>query len=151
MGIRGPHIGKAVITKRHVEDALKFKTLDHIVVTKGAGAGITGNAGTTYAKILASEVYVDPQRYTGIKKVEAYFNWNPETTAGGIRIYNETDAAVLATSEPGVTGFRIDRIDITDKWKALTGEKVFYAQTKGDGTTAPTIIAVFIVVECGNV
>jgi len=151
MGIRGPHIGKGVVTKRHVEDALKFKTLDHVVLVKAAGVEITANAGTTYAGLPGSEAYINPARYSGIRKVEAYFHWNPNTTAGGIRIYNVTDGVDLAVSEPGVVGWRLDRIDITDTWKALTAEKIFRVESKGDGTTAPTIVAVFIVVECGNV
>jgi len=151
MPIRKPHIGKGVVTKRHVEDALKFKTLDHIVLCKGAGANITGNAGTTYAGIPASTTFINPARYGGIRKVEAYFCWSPETTAGGIRLYNATDATVLASSEPGATGWRTDRINITDKWKALTAEKELRADTKGDGTTAPVINAALIIVECGNV
>jgi len=151
MGIRGPHIGKAVITKRHVEDALKFKTVDHIVLCKGAGAVITGNAGTTYAKLESSELAIDPAQYVGIVKVETHFHWNPQTTAGGIRIYNATDATVLSVSEPGVVGYRVDRIDVTGTWKAIVGRKWFQVDTKGDGTTAPTLIAVFIIVECGNV
>jgi len=151
MPIREPHIGKGVVTKRHVEDALKFKTLDHIVLCKGAGATITGNAGTTYAPISATEIVVNPARYTGIKKVEAFFYWNPNTTAGGMRIYNLTDGVDLAVSEPGAVGWRRDFINITDKWKALTGEKEFRVETKGDGTTAPSVTAAFIIVECGNV
>jgi len=151
MPIRKPHIGKGVVTKLHVEDALKFKTLDHIVLCKGAGATITGNAGTTYAKMSASETFIDPSRYSGIRKVEACFQWNPETTAGGIRIYNTTDATVLAVSEPGVAGWRTDKINVTDKWKAITAEKWLQVESKGDGTTAPTITAVLIIVECGNV
>jgi len=150
MGIRGPHIGKGVVTKRHVEDGLKFKTLDHIILCKGAGATITGNAGTTYALTIASEVRVNPARYNGIRKVEAVFRWNPETTAGGIRIYNVTDAAALATSEPGVTGWRVDQLDITTTWKGLTADKEFRVESKGDGTTAPTIADAQIVVETGN-
>jgi len=151
MPIRKPHIGKGVVTKRHVEDALKFKVLHHIVLCKGAGANITGNAGTTYATLEASHIYVDPTRYSGIIKAEAYFQWDPATTAGGIRIYNVTDATVLASSEPGVAGWRPDRIDITDTWKAITAEKLFRVETKGDGTTAPVMVAVLIIVECGNV
>jgi len=151
MPIRKPHIGKGVVTKRHVEDALKFKTLDHILLCRGAGAAITGNAGTTYVSTTASEIHIDPTRYTGIIKVEAYFVWNPVTTAGGIRIYNATDGVALAVSEPGVTGWRRDSIDVTDKWKALTAEKMFRVESKGDGTSAPTIFAVFIIVGCGNV
>jgi len=151
MPIRKPHVGKAVITKRHVEDALKFKTLDHILLCRGAGDVITGNAGTTYTALGASDVFVDPSRYVGIVKVEAYFRWNPRTTAGGARVYNVTDDTVLASSEPGVEGWRTDRINITTTWKALTGEKFLRVETKGDGTTAPTIAAFFIIVECGNV
>jgi len=151
MPIRRPHIGKAVISKRHVEDALKFKTLDHAVLVKAAGATITGNAGTTYAGLPGSEFYVNPTRYTGITKVEAYLHWDPITTAGGLRIRNFTDGVDLAVSEPGVAGLRLDRIDVTDKWKALTAEKMFRAESKGDGTSAPIITAVLIVVECGNV
>jgi len=151
MGVRSAHIGKGVITKRHVEDALKFKILDHVVLAKGSGATIAGNAGTTYALLPASEIYLDPSRYRGVVKVEAYFHWNPETAAGGLRIYNVDDAVDLATTEPGVAGWRRDRIDVTDKFKALTTEKKFCVDSKGDGTTGPTIIAVFIIVECGNV
>jgi len=151
MGIRGPHIGKGVVTKRHVEDALKFKALDHIVFCKGAGATITGNAGTGYITLAAADVYIDPARYDGIRKVEAFFHWDPKTTAGGARIYNVTDGVALVASEPGAAGWRTDRIDITSTWKALTGEKTFIVETKGDGTTAPVLIAVFIIVECGNV
>jgi len=151
MPIRKPHIGKGVVSKRHVEDALKFKTLDHIVLTKGAGATITGNAGTTYATLAASYIFVDPTRYSGVRKVEAYFHWGTETTAGGIRIYNVTDATVLAVVEPGVVAWRVDRIDITDTWKTLTGVKELRVESKGDGTTPPAISAVFIIVECGNV
>jgi len=151
MGIRGPHIGKAVVTKRHVEDALKFKTLDHILLCRGAGAGITGNAGTTYAMLTAGDIEVDPSRYKGITKVEAYLSWNPTTTVAGLRIYNITDGVALATSEPGVTGWRLDRVDVTGTWKGLTGAKWFRVETKGDGTTAPEIAAVYIIVECGNV
>jgi len=151
MPIRRPHIGKAAVHKRHVEDALKFTVLDHIVLCRGAGVTFTGNAGTTYAALPGSGLSVNPARYSGIRKVEVYFEWNPETTAGGMRVYNETDASVLASSEPGAVGWRLEKIDITDRWKALTSEKYFRVDTKGDGTTAPTIAASFIVVECGNV
>jgi len=151
MGIRGPHIGKGVVTKRHVEDALKFKTLDHILLCRGAGATITGNAGTAYGMVPASELFIDPSRYTGVRKVEAFFQWDPKTTAGGLRIYNAADAVDFAVSEPGVAGWRTDRINVTDTWKALTAEKWFKVESKGDGTTAPEIAQVFIIVECGNV
>jgi len=151
MPIRKPHIGKGVVTKRHVEDALKFKTQDHILLCRGAGASITGNAGTTYTGLTASGMGIDPTRYKEIMLVEVYFNWDPVTTAGGIRIYNSTDDTVLAVSEPGVTGGRTDRIDVTDTWKTFTASKWFLIQTKGDGTTAPSIISVYIIVQCGNV
>jgi len=151
MGIRGPHIGKGVVTKRHVEDALKFKTLDNILLCRGAGVSITGNAGTAYALLTATEVYLAPDRYKGVIRAEAVFRWNPTTTAGGIRIYNATDAAVLAVSEPGIVGWRTDRINITNTWKALTGEKEFRVESKGDGTTAPEIALAYIIVETGNV
>jgi len=151
MGIRGPHIGKGVVTKRHVEDGLKFKILDHILLCRGAGAAITGNAGTTYVTLGASEIGVDPTRYGGIRKVEAYFFWDPTTTAGGLRVYNVTDAVALATSEPGATGWRTDKINVTNTWKALTAEKWFRVETRGDGTTPPSIGVVLIIVECGNV
>jgi len=151
MGIRRAHIGKAVVTRRHVEDALKFKILDHILLCRGAGTNITGNAGTAYAGLEASIMHVDPTRYNGVRKVEAYFRWNPQTTAGGARIYNATDGVALATTEPGVVGWRRDSIDITDKWKAITAEKVFRVETRGDGTTPPLIQIVCIIVECGNV
>jgi len=151
MGIRRAHIGKGVVTKRHVEDALKFTALDHIVLCKGAGATITGNAGTTYAYLASSEVDVDPSRYSGIRKVEAVMLWNPNTTAGGLRIYNATDAEEVAKSEPGVVGLRRDRIDITTYWKGKTGVKTIQVESKGDGTTAPAITWVCIIVETGNV
>jgi len=120
MPIRKPHIGKGVVTKRHVEDALKFKILDHIVLAKGSGADITGNAGTTYAVLSASDIWVNPARYNGVRKVEVYFHWDPATTAGGIRVWNATDSTALATSEPGVAGLRVDRVDVTSAWKTLT-------------------------------
>jgi len=151
MPIRKPHIGKGVVTKTHVEDALKFKTLDHILLCRGAGAAITGNTGTTYATLGAAAYIINPARYTGVIKAEAHFRWDPQTAAGGLRIWNVTDGTVLAVSEPGVAGGRTDKIDITDKWKALDGEKDLNVQTKGDGTTAPIIAVVFIVIECGNV
>jgi len=151
MPIRKPHVSKAAITKRHVEDALKFKTLDHILLCRGAGANITGNAGTSYGGLLAAELIIDPTRYKEIMLAEVFFFWNPETTAGGIRVQNITDGTTLASSEPGVAGFRRDSIDVTSTWKTLTGSKRFEVQTKGDGTTAPTIASVYIVVQCGNV
>jgi len=151
MGIRGPHIGKAVITKRHVEDALKFTALDHILLCRGAGANITGNVGTTYASLTGSYMGINPARYRGIIKVEAYFHWDPGSAAGGVRIFNTTDGTTLVASEPGVAGWRTDRIDITTTWKAITADKMFRAETKGDGTTPPTIAAILIIVECGNV
>jgi len=151
MPIRKPHIGKATITKRHVEEDLKFTSLDHIFLARGAGATITGNAGTTYATLVASWVYVDPSRYQRLRKATALFDWDPATTDGGLRIYNVTDAAELVKSEPGAAGWRIDEIDITDAWKTLTGRKGFRVETKGDGTTAPSITCIIICVESGNV
>jgi len=151
MPIRKPHIGKGAVTRRHVEDALKFKTLDHVLLCRGAGANLTGNAGTTYTVLTASSVYVNPARYKGIIKVEAYVNWDPQTTAGGIRVWNATDSTALATSEPGAAGWRLDRIDVTGTFKAITAEKLFWVESKGDGTTAPIIAAAYIIVECGNV
>jgi len=151
MPIRKPHIGKGVVTKRHVEDALKFTALDHITLCKGAGAGITGNAGTTYAELGASQAQVDPSRYKQVRLVEAMFIWIPQTTAGGIRLYNVTDGVEVAKSEPGTTTWRVDTIDITTTWKGIEGVKLFVIQTKGDGTTAPTVDGAVIVVETGNI
>jgi len=151
MGIRGPHIGKAVVSKRHVEDALKFTALDNILLCRGAGATITGNAGTAYAALAASTIHVDPSRYQGVRKVTSLLVWDPKTTAGGLRIYNYTDAAELAKSEPGAAGMRLDEIDVTTTWKTLTGLKSIRVESKGDGTTAPTIAYVVICVEVGNV
>jgi len=151
MPIRKPHVGKAVITKRHVEDALKFTSLDHVTITRGAGTVITGNVGTTYAELAAAVLHINPALYQQVRKVEALFRWDPQTTAGGIQLYNWTDAEVLAVSEPGAAGIRIDRINITDKWKTLIGDKSFWVRSKGDGTTAPTIEYVMLVIETGNV
>jgi len=151
MSIRKRHIGKGVVTKRHVEDALKFKTLDHLVLCRGAGASVEGNAGTTYAWLTAARIDIDPSRYQQVRKVEVLFDWNPQTTAGGIRLYNVTDDTEVVKSEPGVVGWRVDTIDITDTWKTIIGSKRFRVDTKGDGTTAPVVIHVFIIVETGNV
>jgi len=151
VGIRGPHIGKAVVTKRHVEDALKFTALDHILLCRGAGANIIGNVGTTYTALPGSYIHVDPSRYQEVRKVTSLFYWNPETTAGGLRIYNTTDAVEIAKSEPGVAGWRVDEIDTTTTWKTLVGLKTVRVESKGDGTTAPTICYVTVCVEVGNV
>jgi len=151
MGIRGPHIGKAVITKTHVEDALKFIARDHIVLCRGTGAAISGNSGTTYALLLASDFRWKHGIEDYIVKAHLWARWDPVTTAGGLKLYNETDAVDVAILEPGVAGWREDEVDITSTVKGWTTDKFLSLQTKGDGTTAPAIAAVLIIVECGNV
>ena len=126
-----------------------FEQETQLMLLKGAGSAITGNATTSYATISASDNYFVPNSYGNIAKAYVVFVWNPQTTSGGIKLRNETDAVDVATSEPSATGLRKDVVDITSTIRGYTSEKKLVVQTKGDGVTAPTIETVFIRILIG--
>ena len=81
---------------------------------------------------------------------KAYFKvrWNPETGSGGIRLWNDTDGEVVTGSEsvPGSAGWRSDVLDVTDYFrnKYGAGVKLYKVETKGDGTTGPSIASAIL-------
>jgi len=125
-----------------------------LLLVRGAGAAITGNAGTTYAFMTASDNVYNPDRFCRqyLKRVEWVVAWDPQTTAGGARLYNADDAETVSESVPGVTGYRVDTVNVTTYFKGLTAPKTLRLETKGDGTTAPTInFSLLRIVMTGNV
>jgi len=115
-------------------------------LVKGAGASVTGNPGVAYVDLPASRVQIDFDDYENIITVEFVSCWNPETTAGGLQIYNETDDVVELTVEPGIVGARWDVNDVTSPFATYTGIKRFWVRTRGDGTTAPTLESVKLMI-----
>jgi len=119
----------------------------HHTLAKGAGVNIVGNAGTTYVGLTASHMWLSVANYISkyhAIRAELVARWEPRTTAGGLRLYNDTDATVVATLEPGVTGWRRDVVDITVPFRGWDTEKTVLLETKGDGTTAPLLAEIFI-------
>jgi len=111
----------------------------YLTMARGAGTVITGNPGTAYAALTASELRWYAGFWGYIVEAYLYAAWNPMTAAGGLRLWNATDGVAVATLEPGVVGYREDRVDITDAVRGWTADKFLRLETKGDGTTAPTV------------
>ena len=114
-----------------------------ITIVKGAGSNITGNASTTYTLLDGLQIFWRPDNWNEniIKAVYFQVYWNPQTTAGGLKLYNVTQGTDVAVIEPGTTGWRYDYVDITNTIKGYAGQgtQTLHIQTKGDGATAPTI------------
>lgn len=110
-----------------------------ILLIRGAGGAITGNAGTTYAALDYSYNYWRWADWRNIRKVVWESDWNPQTTAGGLQLWNSTDNVEIAKSEPAAAGWRNDVIDVSAAFKGYTADKLILVRTKGDGATAPLI------------
>jgi len=134
------------------ENLLTERTESQLPMVRGVDT-VTGNAATTYAYLVETVQYWVPDNWGNIAKVEWLTKWNPETAAGGIRLYNVSDGVTIAERVPGVVGVRTDVVDVTDALKGYTATKVLRLETKGDGTTAPSIYASYLrtVTEIGNV
>jgi len=103
--------------------------------------GVSGNAGVTYASHYGTYYDYVPDRFNPavIEAVLWYVMWNPNTTAGGVSLYNVSDGVDIAVSEPGVVGLRTDIVDVTAAIRGYTTSKAVCLRTKGDGVTAPII------------
>lgn len=126
-----------------VQELIESEWASQFTLCRGAGSEITGNSGANYATLTCSRLRSFPEHFwnhNSLKEVWLEVGWNPQTTSGGLRLYNDTDGTVIETLEPGAAGFRYDYEDITSDWKSLMASgKVCVVQTKGDGATAPTI------------
>ena len=151
MSIRAEHIARQAITNELLASESQIKTETCLLLAKGAGAAITGNSGTSYAELTASDAYFNPNDYTNILKAEFLVKWDPATTSGGVQLYNNDDSEAIATVEPGATGMRQDTVDITAKLKGYTSQKRISLYTKGDGSTAPSIQVALIRIIVSNV
>jgi len=139
MPLRKYQIARKAIDKTKLDDDAQVKVETQLLMAKGAGTDIAGNAGTTYAGLVASDQLFHPDNYKNISKIEFVALWTPQTTAGGLRLFNSTDSLVVATIEPGAVGGRKDVVDVTATIKGYTAEKTLAVLTRGDGTTAPVI------------
>jgi len=144
MPIRKYQIAKKAIDKTKLDDDAQVKIESQLMMVKGTGTSVTGNAGTTYVGLAASDQFFKPDHYKNMGKIEFVALWTPQTTAGGIRLFNSTDSAVVATIEPGAAAGRRDVVDVTTTLKGYTAEKTLTVQTKGDGTTAPLLSVVLL-------
>jgi len=144
MPFRKYQYAKKSIDKTKLDDDAQVKIESHLTFCRGAGSNIIGNAGTTYTYLTGSDNIFIADSYKNILKAELCIRWDPMTTAGGVRLWNTTDASAIATVEPGAVGMRWSRVDITDTIKGLVGEKVLELYTKGDGTTAPVLRACWV-------
>jgi len=139
MPIRRYQIARGAVDKTRLADDVQVKAEAQLTMVKGVGTSITGNAGVGYARLIGSDNWYHPDFFKNILQVIFTVRWDPQTTAGGLKLWNATDNVAVATSEPGVAGSRLDEIDITTTIKGYTAEKALRIVTKGDGTTAPTI------------
>jgi len=129
-------------TCRTKEIVIPFEIYEFPLV-RGAGAEITGSAGG-YTGIIGSETRLDFDELPWIWKAELIAKWDPKTTLGGLALYNLTDSAYIVFIEPGAIGLRTDVADITSTLRGYTGSKDMVVNTKGDGTTAPTVRSVML-------
>jgi len=144
MPLRKYQIANKAISKDKLAADARIKVETQLLLCRGSGANITGNAGTSYASLPASYNWFHPDYYRDVERIIWVTVWNPETTAGGIELYNGSVPERIAISEPGTVGWKIESFDVTSYFKALTSEIVVDFRTKGDGTTAPTISFSFI-------
>jgi hypothetical protein len=116
---------------------------EHEVLLVGRGVSVTGNAGISYAMLPG----VYRWYYSAWRKIhEVSFDvlWVPNSTLGGLQLYNVIDNVAVATFEPGSAGGRWDTADLTSVFRGYTANKEFRIRTKGDGTTAPVIDVAFL-------
>jgi len=139
MPIRRYQIARKAIDKTKLDDDAQVKIETQLLLCRGAGATIIANAGTTYAALDSSETLFNPDYYKNIIRADFVIHWTSGSTAGGIQLYNVDDGVAIYTREPGVVGEFIEAFDITDTIKGYTTEKRIGINTKGDGTTAPSI------------
>ena len=135
VSIRGVWNANKITFSGGQQRGLEAVSLD---LVRAAGSGVDGNAGTDYASLLASSNYIPIPPYE-IVRAFVYYNWNPKTTSGGIRLYNADLGKVFGAVEPAATGWRFDVIDVTDDIRSMGHGQRIVVQTKGDGSTAPTI------------
>jgi len=139
MPLRKYQIAKKAIDKTKLDDDAQVKVSTVTIIVGGSGANITGNAGTTYAELPGTSFPFYPDYYKNILEARIWVDWNANTAAAGVRLYNTTDGVEVAKEEPGAVGIHFWEADITTHIKALTAFKRFMLHTKGDGTTAPVI------------
>jgi len=144
MPLRKYQYARKSIDKTRLDDDAQVKVETQLLMAKGGGTSIAGNAGTTYVGLVASDQFFHPENYKNISKIELVALWTPQTTAGGLQLFNSTDSAVVATIEPGAAAGRRDVVDVTATIKGYTAEKTLTVRTKGDGTTAPAISVVLL-------
>jgi len=129
----------------------KAQGVTEILLVRGMGTYLDGNASTTYAEFTGSPTYFNVGNYKTVLSAYMDARWDPKTVAGGLRIFNYTDNNVVALSEPGTTGMQRTQVDCTDYIKALSPYwKTIRVDTKGDGTTAPSLSFVMLVIVWGN-
>jgi len=144
MPIREYQVARKAITKDKLATDARVKVETQLPLCRGPGANITGNAGTAYSSLPGGSNIFRPGHFRDIDQVLWRTIWNPETTAGGIELYDGAVGVRIAVSEPGAAGWRTDEIDVTSYFKALTADASPDLRTKGDGTTAPTITYSFV-------
>ena len=113
-----------------------------IVIIDGGGSHF-GDANTSWVTSPGGrDTFVD----LPMDVWKAFFRvrWNPQTSSGGIRLWDENLAQPISESEivPGTSGWRTDEVEITsyvrNNW-VRSGRIRVQPQTKGDGSTAPEI------------
>jgi len=144
MPLRKYHYARKSIDKTRLDDDAQVKVETQLLMCRRGGDYIPGNAGTTYTSMKAAYNWFVPDNYKNISKVELVCRWDPMTTSGGIQLFNATDGVAVISVEPGATGMKIDTVDVTTTFKGYTAAKRFVASTKGDGTTAPVIIVIYL-------
>jgi len=144
MPLRKYQYARKSIDKTKLADDAQVKVETQLIILKGAGADITGNAGTTYMGFAGSRQLFEPDHYKNILKVELAAFWDPKTASGGIRLYNISDTTAVVTFEPGDTGWRWSKGDATTAFKGYTVEKELHLESKGDGTTAPVVRVAYL-------
>jgi len=139
MPIRRYQIARKAIDKTKLDDDAQVKIETQLLLCRGAGIAITANAGTTYASLDSSDTLFNPAYYKNIVRTDFVVHWISGSTAGGVQLFNRYDGVAIYTREPGVAAEFIEAFDITDTIKGYTTEKRIGINTKGDGTTAPSI------------
>jgi len=135
--------------ERWVSGSRAYLGESRIDLVHAEGVGVDGNASTTYTELPGTKVSFSKKYYNNGDIIEAHWitRWDPQTTSGGIELYNETDGESIATIEPGATGERTNIGYVTTTLKSYDSSKALILRTKGDGTTPPKIYYSYIVMR----